>query len=49
MSKEKKGRAEETVEKTGDLVGQGIKKGWGVAKGFGKGMKDTVKSKKKKK
>ena len=49
MTKGKKGKAEETAEKTGELVGKGAKKGWGVVKGFGKGMKDTVEGKKKKK
>jgi hypothetical protein len=44
---EKKGKAEEVAEKTGDLVGKGLKKGFGVAKAFGKGAKDAVTDKKK--
>jgi len=42
MSEEKKGKAEEVAEKTGEVIGKGVKKGWGVVKGFGKGMKDGV-------
>jgi len=30
---EKKGKAEEVAEKTGEVVGKGAKKGWGIAKG----------------
>jgi len=48
MSSNKKGKVEDAAEKTGRLVGKGVKKGWGAVKGFGKGMKDTVKDKKKK-
>lgn len=47
MTKEKKGKAEEAAEKTGELVGKGVKKGWRVVKSFGKGMKDAVEGKKK--
>ena len=47
MSDDKKGKAEQTAEKTGEVVGKVGKKGWGVVKGFGKGMKDAVKEKKK--
>lgn len=43
---EKKGRAEETAEKTGEMVGKGLKKGFGIAKSLGKGTKDAVKGKK---
>ena len=43
---QKKGRAEETAEKTGELVGKGLKKGWGVVKAVGKGAKDAVEDKK---
>jgi hypothetical protein len=46
---EKKGKAEETAEKTGELVGKGLKKGWGVAKALGKGTKDAVTEKKEEK
>jgi len=49
MSEEqKKGKAEETAEKTGELVGKGLKKGFGVVKAFGKGTKDAIEDKKKK-
>lgn len=44
---QKKGKAEETAEKTGELVGKGLKKGWGVVKAVGKGTKDAVEDKKK--
>jgi hypothetical protein len=46
---EKKGSAEEAAEKTGELVGKGLKKGFGVAKAFGKGAKDAVEKKEEKK
>ena len=49
MAKEKKGNAEKLAEETGELVGKGVKKGWRVVKSFGKGMKDAVEDKKKKK
>ncbi|UCD13040.1 MAG: hypothetical protein JSW60_05615 [Thermoplasmatales archaeon] len=45
MVEKKKGKAEET----GELVGKGLKKGWGITKSFGKGMKNAVEGKKKKK
>ena len=48
MAKKKKGKAEEAAEKTGEVVGKGVKKGFGIAKSFGKGMKDAVTKKKKK-
>lgn len=47
--KEEKGKAEEIAEKTGEVVGKGIKKGFGVVKAFGKGAKEAVTEKKKKK
>lgn len=47
MAKEKKGKTEEIAEETGRLIGKGVKKGWGVAKSFGKGVKDAVEEKKK--
>jgi len=47
--KEEKGKAEEVAEKTGKLVGKGVKKGFGVVKAFGKGAKEAVTEKKKKK
>lgn len=46
MAEEKKGRAEETAEKTGELVGKGLKKGFGIAKALGKGTKDAIEKKK---
>ena len=46
---EKKGKAEETAEKTGELVGKGLKKGWGVVKAVGKGTKDAITEKDKEK
>ncbi len=46
---EKKGKAEETAEKTGELVGKGLKKGWGVVKAVGKGAKEGIEGKDKKK
>ena len=49
MDKNKKGRVEDVAEKTGELVGTGVKKGWGAVKSFGRGVKDGVSDKKKKK
>ena len=46
MAEEKKGKAEETAEKTGELVGKGLKKGFGIAKSLGKGTKDAIEKKK---
>jgi len=45
--KEEKGKAEEAAEKTGEVVGKGLKKGFGVVKAFGKGAKEAVKKKEK--
>jgi len=45
---EEKGKAEETAEKTGQLVGKGLKKGFGVVKAVGKGTKDAITDKEKK-
>ncbi len=46
-NKEKeKGKAEQAAEKTGEAVGKGLKKGFGVVKAFGKGAKDAVTEKK---
>jgi hypothetical protein len=47
--KEKKGKAEEVAEKTGEVVGKGLKKGFDVAKAFGKGAKEALTEKKKEK
>jgi len=46
--KEEKGKTEKTAEKTGEVVGKGLKKGFGVVKAFGKGAKEAVKKKEKK-
>jgi hypothetical protein len=49
MSDEKeKGKLEQGAEKTGEVVGKGLKKGWGVVKSVGKGIKDGVESKEEK-
>ena len=47
MADRKKGSVEEAAEKTGEVVGKGVKKGWGVVKAFGKGVKDGVSKEKK--
>ena len=47
MEDKKKGKVEDTAEKTGQFVGKVGKKGWGAVKGFGKGVKDGVSKKKK--
>ena len=48
MSDEKeKGKLEQGAEKTGEVVGKGLKKGWGVVKGVGKGLKDGIEGKEK--
>lgn len=39
---EEKGKAEEAAEKTGEVIGKGLKKGLDVAKAFGKSAKDAV-------
>jgi hypothetical protein len=49
MTEEKKGELEEAAEKTGKVIGKGVKKGWGVVKSFGKGVKDGVSDKKEEK
>lgn len=49
MSEDEKGKLEKGAEKSGELVGKGVKKGWGVVKSFGRGMKDAVTEKKKEK
>lgn len=46
---EEKGMVEGAAEKTGELVGTGVKKGWGAVKAFGKGAKNAVSDKDKKK
>lgn len=47
--KPEKGKVEGAAEKTGELVGTGVKKGWGAVKAFGKGAKDAVTDKDKEK
>ena len=42
MAEEKKGKAEEVAEKTGEVIGKGAKKGWGVVKAFGKEVKNAA-------
>lgn len=44
---EKKGSVEEAAEKTGEVIGKGVKKGWGTVKAFGKGVKEGVSKEKK--
>ena len=43
--KKKKGKVEKGAEKTGELVGKGIKTGFGAVKGIGKCLKKGVKKK----
>jgi len=45
---EEKCKAEKAVEKTGEFIGKGVKKSFGIAKRIGKGMKEEVKEKNKK-
>jgi hypothetical protein len=47
MADEKKGSVEEAAEKTGEVIGKGVKKGWGAVKAFGKGVKEGVEGEKK--
>ncbi|MCG7840768.1 MAG: hypothetical protein MIO87_02535 [Methanomassiliicoccales archaeon] len=42
MAEEKKGKVEETAEKSGEVVGKGLKKGWGAVKDVGKGVKKGI-------
>lgn len=42
MAEEKKGKIEKGAEKTGEVIGNIGKKGWGAIKGFGKGVKDAA-------
>ena len=39
----KKGKVEKGAEKTGEVVGDIGKKGWGAVKGLGKGLKKGIK------
>ena len=45
---QKKGKVEDAAEKTGAVIGTGVKVGWGAVKSLGKGAKDAVTDKKKK-
>jgi len=47
MAEEKKGKVEKGAEKTGDIIGKGVKTGWGAVKGVGKGLKKGITKKKK--
>ena len=42
MEEKKKGTVEEAAEKTGEVVGKGVKTGWGAVKGLGKGILPTT-------
>lgn len=45
---ESKGKVEKTADKTGEVVGKGLKKGFGVVKAVGGGLKKGVKGEDKK-
>ena len=47
MAEEKKGKVEEAAGKRGEFVGKVGKKGWGIVKEFGKGVKEGAAKKKK--
>jgi len=47
MAEEEKGKLEKGADKSGKVVGEGVKKGWGAVKRFGKGIKEGVKGDKK--
>ena len=40
--KEKPVKFENVAEETGELIGKGLRKTWGIAKSFGKGLADTL-------
>ncbi len=42
---EKPAKLEEVAEETGELIGKGVKKAWGVLKSFGEGVADAVEMK----
>jgi hypothetical protein len=48
MAEEKKGKAEETLDKTEEAVEKGLKKGWGAVKGAGKKVKEGIEGEDKK-
>jgi len=47
--KEKPVKLEKVAEETGELIGKGLRKTWGVAKSFGKGLVDTLENRDKRK
>lgn len=47
--KEKPVKLEDVAEETGELIGKGLKKAWGVTKSFGKGLVDTLEKTEKRK
>jgi len=47
--KEKTVKLEKVAEETGELIGKGLGKTWGVAKSFGKGLVDTLENREKRK
>jgi len=47
MAEGKKGKVEKGAEKTGEVIGKGVKTGWGAVKGVGKGLKKGITEKKK--
>jgi hypothetical protein len=49
MADNKKGKVEDVAEKSGEMVGKGLKKGWGAVKGFGKGLKKGLEDEEEKK
>ena len=42
MAEEEKGKVEKAAEKSGEIVGKGLKKGFGAVKSFGKSAKDAA-------
>ena len=46
MDKDKKGKVEKGAEKTGEVIGKGVKPGWGAVNGVGKGFKKGIFKKK---
>lgn len=46
--RQEKGKLEEGAQKTGEAVGKGVRKGFGVVKAFGKGTKEALTDKEKK-
>lgn len=42
-------KLEKVAEETGELIGKGPRKTWGVAQSFGKGLADTLENREKRK